>query len=515
MQKLQSLKNKILTLAIQGKLVPQTEMDKPVSVLLQKIQKEKEQLIKEKKLKKDTLISSVIYKKGDKYFEKIGDTNKDITDNIPFDIPDSWQWVRLGVLLKKIGSGSTPKGGRDIYSTSGIKFIRSQNVLNSGLQLKDIVYITDEINNQKKNSVVLANDVLINITGASIGRCAVVPSDFDLANINQHVMILRLLSIDVRFWIHLAIISDFIQSVIMSVQNGSSKEALTIDKINQFLIPLPPLEEQERIVQRVQELFAKIDLLEKTKQELDDLKAAFKNKMLSLAIQGKLVPQVETDEPVSVLLQQIQTEKEKLIKEKKLKKDTVSSIIYKTDNRWFEKIGNIEKDITKEIPFEIPKTWQWVRLGNICNLIMGQSPEGNTISNENNGLEFHQGKLFFGKKFLLKSDQYAQLPKKIAPQNSILLCVRAPVGQINITKREVCIGRGLCCIDNIFDLSIDFLFYWLLPYEKILMSQATGSTFMSVTLDKVENLLFPLPPLEEQRRITQKIEKIFTLCQKL
>ena len=160
---------------------------------------------------------------------------------MPFDIPENWLWCRLSEQCIKIGAGSTPTGGKAVYVSEGIKFIRSQNVYNDGLRLNDIAYITEETNSKKLGSIVQAKDILLNITGGSIGRCAIVPDDFDIANVNQHVMIIRLVDPVIRQWIHAILISEYIQNLIMDVQVGVSREGLSATKLMNFLIPIPPI----------------------------------------------------------------------------------------------------------------------------------------------------------------------------------------------------------------------------------------------------------------------------------
>ena len=236
---------------------------------------------------------------------------------------------------------------------------------------------------------------------------------------------------------------------------------------------------------------------------------ALKQKVLSLAIQGKLVAQDPTDEPASVLLEKIKAEKAELVKQGKIKKDKQESYIFRgDDNKYYEKIGSETKDITDEIPFEIPNSWSWVRLGNVFNVILGQSPDGNSV-NETNGIEFHQGKVFFSDKYLNKSNQYTTKPSKLVQKDTVLLCVRAPVGVVNITQRDICIGRGLAGIDNIAGMSSDFVYYWLQALKNDFISKATGTTFIAITGDVIQNQLIPLPPLSEQKRIVEEIEKIF------
>ena len=243
----ENLKKSILQEAVQGKLVPQDLSDEPAEALLERIRVEKQRLIKEGKVKKDKR-ESVIFRRDNSHYEKRGAEVVCIDDEIPFDIPELWSWCRLNELCTKIGAGSTPTGGKTIYVPEGIKFIRSQNVYNDGLKLNDISYITEEINAKKKGSIVRSKDILLNITGGSIGRCAVVPDDFDIANVNQHVMIIRLVEPKMRHWIHTILISEYIQNLIMDVQVGVSREGLSATKLMDFLIPVPPISEQNRIL---------------------------------------------------------------------------------------------------------------------------------------------------------------------------------------------------------------------------------------------------------------------------
>ena len=237
----EDMKKSILQMAMQGKLVEQRAEEGTADELYEQIVAEKAQFIKDGKIKKEKPLPEIA------------------EDEIPFEIPSSWKWVKLNDLCEKIGSGSTPSGGRNIYKEEGIKFLRSQNVYNDGIRYEGIVYISEELN--KKGSIVKAKDILLNITGGSIGRCAVVPDDFDIANINQHVMIIRGVNLDIRFWIHNIIISPYIQSKIMDVQVGVSREGLSAEKLKNFLIPLPPLEEQKRIVAKIEELLPYCDQL--------------------------------------------------------------------------------------------------------------------------------------------------------------------------------------------------------------------------------------------------------------
>ena len=234
-----------------------------------------------------------------------------------------------------------------------------------------------------------------------------------------------------------------------------------------------------------------------------------KNSILQMAVQGKLVPQDPNDEPASILLERIRAEKERLIKEKKIKREKNPSVIFKgADNTPYEKIGDEVRSLADEVPFDIPDSWEWVRLGSAFAIEMGQSPAGNTVSGNCSGTEFHQGKVFFGEKYIKASDQYTSSPTKFAPKNSVLLCVRAPVGKVNITDRGLCIGRGLCAIIPLAGMPLLFAYYLLAAYENIFVKQATGTTFVAITAETVKNQLIPMPPLAEQQRIADLIERL-------
>src|SRR5699024_10603704 len=276
---------------------------------------------------------------------------------------ENWEWVRLGNICEKIGSGSTPTGGKSVYKESGIKFLRSQNIYNNGLRLKGVAYIPEELN--KQGSVVKPKDILLNITGGSIGRCALVPGDFDVANVNQHVMIIRNLIPENRFLLHYILVSSYIQSMIMSVQVGVSREGLSAEKLKRFLIPLPPLAEQKRIVEKIEELMPYVEEYDKAYTEVTKLNKKFPEDMqksiLQYAIQGKLVEQREEEGTAEELYQQIQEEKERLIEEGEIKKSKA-----------------LPEIMEEEIPFDIPENWKWVRLGEIFQINPRNNVENDT-----------------------------------------------------------------------------------------------------------------------------------------
>ncbi|SER19009.1 restriction endonuclease subunit S [Neolewinella agarilytica] len=255
------LREAVLELAVQGKLTARWREEnpevEPASVLLERIKEEKERLVREKVIRKDKKLPEV-----------------DL-EEVPFAVPDSWEWCRMGNLAKKLGAGSTPLGGKTAYSQTGIKFFRSQNIYNWGLKMDGIVFITPEIHRKMKNTHVRPKDILLNITGGSIGRSTLISDDFDTANVSQHVAIVRMIELECRQYIHKLVTSNYFQSIIMDVQVGVSREGLSMGKLKLFKVPLPPLSEQRAIVKIVDELMALCDQLQERIEHREDVGADF------------------------------------------------------------------------------------------------------------------------------------------------------------------------------------------------------------------------------------------------
>ena len=221
-------------------------------------------------------------------------------ENVPFEVPSSWEWTTIEEICSKIGSGSTPRGSN--YSANGIPFFRSQNVYNDRLVYDDIKYISEEVHHKMKGTEVLANDLLLNITGGSLGRCAVVPADFNCGNVSQHVCIMRSVLVEPEYFHALVLSSYFAKSMKIT---GSGREGLPKYNLEQMGFPLPPLTEQQRIVAEIEHWFALLDQIEQGKVDLQTTIKLTKSKILDLAIHGKLVPQDPSDEPAIELLKRI------------------------------------------------------------------------------------------------------------------------------------------------------------------------------------------------------------------
>lgn len=526
MQEIQSLKNKILMLAIQGKLVPQMETEEPASVLLQKIQQEKEKLIQKKKLKKEKN-ESIIYKKDNQYFEKIGDIEKNITENIPFEIPENWQWVRLRSIgsYKKGPFGSSLKKSIFVPKTENtIKVYEQKNAINKN-HLLGSYYISKEYFEKHMTSFeVVSGDIIVSCAG-TIGETYILPEKIEKGIINQALMKISLFSLINKDYFLL-----FFENVIKENSKEESKGTAMKNippfaVFKQMFIPLPPLAEQERIVKKVEEIFSQLEHIEKNKKELEKLKAAFKNKLLYKAIQGKLVPQIKTEEPASVLLQKIQLEKEKLIKDKKIKNNKQESVIYKKDNHYYEKIGDIEKDITKEIPFEIPKNWQWVRLGDIVNFKLGKTPErvikefwnSNDIPWVSISDMTEQNYIRTTKEKISNIAFMNKFNSIFSPKGTLLMSFKLTVGKTSILSIDAVHNEAIISIFPYFDKDNYFrnYLYMFLPIFSKFGDKKEAIKGLTLNSKSLANILIPLPPLEEQYRIVKKIEKVFMQCEKL
>ncbi len=529
-QGIKKMRQLILQLAVQGKLVPQDPKDEPASVLLEKIKNEKEKLIKEGKIKKQKPLPPI----------------KD--EEIPFALPNGWQWVRLDDITKKIGSGSTPRGGKSIYLDEGVRFLRSQNIYNDGLRLDNVVFIPPHIHEKMSGTVVISGDILLNITGASIARSSLVPDDFEESNVSQHVSIIRPIDKRIREYLHTCVISPYIYNLIMSVQVGMSREGLSKNRLKYFLIPLPPLAEQKRIVAKVDQLMALCDRLEsqlnqarQRRRQLSDstvhhLLTADNKKdfdktfrlicdnfgllydntenvenlrraILQLAVQGKLVPQDPKDEPASVLLEKINNEKEKLIKQGKIKKQKPLPPI---------------KD--EEIPFALPNGWQWVRLGDLSHDIhYGYTASANPTKNDVRMLritDIQDNKVNWLSVpgCIIKKDEVSKY--KLFDGNILIARTGGTIGKSYLVdKISVCSVFASYLIRIIPSPEILSKFvkrfsesplYWHQLHEK---SMGTGQPNVNAT--SLKKLFFPLPPLAEQKRIVAKVDQLMALCDKL
>ena len=516
----QQLKNSILQMAVQGKLVPQNPNDKPASVLLQRIKAEKQELIKAGKIKKDKKSSEIFrgatHNLPYAFCEQIGKEIKDISDEIPFEIPESWEWVRLG-FIGDWGSGATPSRTNKEYYGGNIPWLKTGD-LNDGI----ITNIPEKITELalEKTSVRLnpVGSVLIAMYGATIGKLGILNIP---ATTNQAccACLPILVNNNYLFYFLMSHKESFTKKAEGGAQPNISKE-----KIISTLFPLPPLAEQKRIVEKIEQLLPFIEKYEQVETQLTALNTSFpemlKKSILQESVQGKLVPQNPFDEPASVLLERIRAEKQELIKQRKIKKNKSESVIITRDKIPYEIIDGKKRCIADEVPFEIPEGWEWCRLG-----FIGEWGSGATPSRTNK--EYYQGNIPWLKTGDLNDGIITNIPEKITELALKKTSVRLnPVGSVLIAMYGATIGKlGIlaipattnqaCCACKPIIINNKYLFYFLMSHKETFTKKAEGGAQPNISKEKIVSTLFPLPPLAEQKRIVEKIEELTQLCDKL
>ena len=510
----QQLKNSILQMAVQGKLVPQDPNDEPASVLLERIRAEKEQLIKEGKIKKEKN-PSVIFRGADNLpYEKVGKNEPVcIADEVPFDIPESWEWVRLGEIFQH-------NTGKALNSSnkSGVllEYITTSNLYWDRFELENLrsMYFTE---NEIEKCQVSKGDLLV-CEGGDIGRAAIWLKDYKIC-IQNHIHRLRsYVPLCTRFYYYVFFLYKYAGWI---GGKGIGIQGLSSNALHSLLVPVPPIAEQERIVKRLEIIKPLSDKYSEASEQIQELNNLFpehlKKSILQYAVQGKLVPQDPADEPASVLLECIRTEKEKLIKAGKIKRDKHESVIFRRDNSYYEKVDGIERCIDDELPFEIPDSWEWTTIGTTCiNIQYGSSRKSEStgtmavlrMGNIQNGRIDTQKLVYTSDK-----EEIAHYPLEY---NDLLFNrtnSKELVGKTAIYKSEVpAIYAGyLIRITPLIDS--DYLnyvmqtqFYWV--YCQNVRSDAIGQS--NINAEKLKNFIYPLPPLHEQKRIAKKLNSIFT-----
>ncbi len=481
--KAQDLKNSILQYAIQGKLVAQNENDEPAEVLYAKIQAEKQKLIKEGKIKKDKPLPPIT------------------EDEIPFPIPPTWKWVRFGEIAN-INGGYAFKS--TLYKDRGIRVIRISDFDEQGFKNDKIVRY--EYSSELEQYLIENNNIIMAMTGGTVGKSYYVQEIPERLVSNQRVATIKITcNINPRY-INYVVLSSIIQADIQSSKN-STNDNISMDLIKNFRIPLPPLEEQKRIVVKIEELEPLINQYNQAEQELSTLNDKFseqlKKSILQYAIQGKLVAQDENDEPAEVLYAKIQAEKQKLIKEGKIKKD--------------KPLPPITED---EIPFPIPPTWKWVRLGEIGYTQTGTTPSTSNPKYFGKDIPFIKPADIFLTRINYNNEGLSILgsqKSRIIEKNSILMvCIGGSIGKCFKNTQRVCCNQQINTITP-YIVSKDYLLYTLQSdyFYKSVWSKATGTATSIVNKNSWECICIPLPPLAEQHRIVAKVNELLKYCEKL
>ena len=521
----QQLKNSILQLAVQGKLVPQDPSDEPASVLLERIRKEKEALIKAKKIKKEKN-PSVIFRGADNTpYEKIG--NEVVPLDVPFDIPDSWEWVRLGTLLSVISDGThkTPN-----YVENGVPFLSVQNISKGFFDLSKLKYITETEHKKLCERVAPQKDDILICRIGTLGKAIKCTLDIEFS-IFVSLGLLRVIDPSVVDYIVFAINSPVGDKWIQEnkVGGGTHTYKINLSDLPNMLIPLPPIEEQIRIFQKMKELEPLLFEYNNADNCLEALSNSFpdmlKKSILQWAVQGKLVPQDENDEPAEVLLKRIRAEKEALIKAGKIKRDKSESVIFRRDNSHYEKRGSKEICIDEFVPFELPHNWQWERLINIYNFIdyRGATPTKieagiPLITAKNVKKGYIDYKI---RDYISESEYKTRQSRGISQKGDLLFTTEAPLGNVALADIEhFSAGQRLITLQKYTSsplLNNSLVMYFLLSdcFQSQLLTHSTGTTVKGIKAEKLKQLWVPVPPYKEQLRILAQLEKVLDYCSTL
>ena len=526
----QQLKNSILQMAVQGKLVPQDPNDEPASVLLERIRAEKEQLIKQKKIKKEKNPSYIFRGADNTPYEKNGNNDPvSIADEVPFEIPDTWEWVRcasLGEIVR--GSGikrtETVADGLpcvrygELYTTYNTSFAKTKS------------FITAELDVKCKHFGY--GDILMTLTGenkpdiakavAYLGN-APVAAGGDLAYWTCHRMN--------PLYLVYALSCPYAISRKVHLATGDIIVHISGDKIGSILLPIPPLEEQARIVARIEEIETLLSKYDATEQQLSSLQSTFpdqlKKSILQMAVQGKLVPQDPADEPASVLLERIRTEKQRLVKEGKIKRDKHESVIFRRDNSHYEKCGSAEVCIDDIIPFDLPESWEWIRLSAVLTSTdAGKSPQ--CESRPRIGEEWGVIKTTAIQDGYFLEDENKVLPDKFSVVQSIVV----HQGDLLITRAGPRNRTGVLCVvdhepKNLIlsdkTVRLSYLNGYIDPqYIMTALSSPAMQFFIidsmsgmaasqvNISQEKMKTFLLPLPPIQEQARIVAEVRRLYS-----
>lgn len=489
----QDLKNSILQLAIQGKLVPQIESEGNAEDLYREIQKEKQKLIAEKKIKKE------------KPLEPIKE------EDIPFDIPSSWKWVRWGELSQSIQYGynaSAQQSGR-------IRFVRISDIQDNEV-IWDTVPYCDISEEEIPDYLLKENDILFARTGGTVGKSFLVktlPYDAIYAG---YLIRTRYSSLLVSQYLKFFMESDLYWRQLHNGVIATAQPNCNGKTLGNMIVPLPPIEEQKRIVAKIEELLPLVERYGKAYERIEEFNKKFpgdmKKSILQMAIQGKLVEQRPEEGTAEELYELIQTEKSRLIKEGKIKKEKP-----------------LEPIKEEEIPFEIPSSWKWVRLSNVLSVLNGDRgknyPAKSTLSRK--GIPFISAINLDGRKVIeddnllcLTDDQYKALNNGKLEKDDIVVCIRGSLGKHCQYQFDLGAIASSLVILRLFtnrDILGAYLMYYLdapLFFTEI-RRYDNGTAQPNLSANNLEKFLFPLPPLEEQKRIVAKIEEVLPLCDAL
>ena len=517
-----ALRQKVLDLAIRGKLVPQNPNDEPASVLLERIRQQKQQMVKEGKLKaKDIKNDTIIFVGEDNlHYEKFADGSvKCIEDEIPFDLPEGWAWSRLGSLLALFITG--PFGSalhKSDYVTDGIPLINPMNIIDRKVVPIHKMQVSSETVERLSSFKVTSDDIVIARRG-DMGRCAVVQSEQDGWLCGTGSFVLRLPSILYSEYFAVCLRSPYSVEYLSGNSIGNTMLNLNQAILKSILLPVPPCIEQRRIIDCISSTDIRFAEIADQQVELVACVAKAKSKILDLAIRGQLVPQNPNDEPASVLLERIRAEKEELICQGKIKRDKKESVIFRgEDNSYYEKIGDKIKNIDDEIPFELPDGWVWCRGYSCFEGMESTKPQGDFFDYIDIDAIDNRLHRIKEAKHLPVSNAPSRASRAVKDGSVLFSLVRPYLENIALVEEKhsnciastgfyVCNSNGLLLPEFMFFLMISgYVVNGLNQYMK-------GDNSPSISKDDIENWLYPVPPIGEQQSICAKLKTVFTLVE--
>ena len=449
------------------------------------------------------------------HYEKFADgTVKCIEDEIPFELPERWEWCRLiNICSKLIDGDHNPPKGED--TVTQYLMLSSTNINNDTLvELEKVRYLSKDIfDKENQRTDVNIGDIFFTSVG-SIGRSCVYTGGFNIC-FQRSVSVIRTFILNEYLKRYLD--APFIQNKIAREATGTAQKGFYLNQLSNCLIAVPPINEQQKIANAVNKLMEYIVSIETDKTTLQDLIKQTKSKILDLAIRGKLVPQDPNDEPASVLLERIRTEKEELIKQGKIKRDKKESVIFKgEDNSYYEKVGSEVRCIDEELPFEIPDNWEWVRLGSLFSHNTGKAL--NSKSQVGSPYKYITTSNLYWNRFELGNLKQMlfsefELEKCTVRKGDLLVCEGGDIGRSAIWNydEEIRIQNHIHRLRPYTDLNVNFYYYTMYLYKVTDRINGKGIGIQGLSSNQLHTLPLPLPPLSEQQRITAKIKALFDI----
>ena len=487
---LSSIRQHILDRAIRGQLVPQLPEEGTAEELFQQIQAEKKALIANGSIKKE------------KPLEPIQE------EEIKFDVPTSWKWVKLSEIAIVKGGKRIPAGKKLTPKNTGHIYIRISDMEAGSVNMDNLLYVPTDIYPSISRYIIKKEDVYITVAG-TVGRVGKVPAELDGANLTENADRLVLFKCN-QDWLIFFLQTTFLQGQILDSTKRVSQPKLALKRIETLHIPLPPLNEQERIVRKIEALFSALDSLESSQKRLSAIQTELTKRILDQAIQGKLVPQLPEEGTAEELFQQIQTEKQRLIAAGTIKKE--------------KPLPSIEE---KDLPFDIPETWKWVRWGEIVNVVSARRVHQSDW--KMSGVPFYRAREIAAlaekdsiqNELYISDELYHKLSESGIPrQGDVMVTAVGTLGKAYIVKdrdRFYYKDASVICLENIGQIEPKYIKY-ALDSEMMkaqIKANSSGTTVGTLTIVRMNAYLIPLPPLAEQKRIVAKIEEMLTICKTL